>query len=138
MRKPLIQINVTCGCDTAAILERLTQMASEQQAQAEALAARLTAETDRIVTSAAGISADVNDLKAQVDALKAQITEPVDFTSIDNAIARVQTQADALAALDAETPAPAPEPTPEPEPAPEPTPAPPVDEEPAPVDEPTA
>jgi hypothetical protein len=106
MRRPLIQINVTCGCNTAAILERLDAMANDQQATADALAANLNTVADQLGAGLTGLGTDIADLKAQI----AAAGTPVDFTAVDASLARVQAAADALTQLDAETPAPA-EPT---------------------------
>ena len=111
MRRPLLVINI-CGCNHAAILERLDTMANEQQAQADAIAAQLAALGDQLAAAEAGVRGDVADLKAQIAALPG--AETVDFAPVEASLARVKAAADALTALDAETPAPVVEPPVEP------------------------
>lgn len=97
MKRSLLTVNITCGPDTAAILERLTAMAGDTQDRLDQLTATLNGVADRLTTGLDGVRGDLQALK---DANPA-----VDFTALDASVARLSGEADALSALDTETPA---------------------------------
>jgi hypothetical protein len=98
VKRPLFNIIINVGLDTAVILERLDTMASVQQDQIDALTAQVTQFQGDVTTSFAGIQSDL-------DALKAQIADgqPVDLTAITASVEGLAGVLASAQAIDAET-----------------------------------
>lgn len=97
---------------------------SASNAQLLALAQQTNDYTNRLGAAAAGIAADLNDLKA---AIANGTVTPEALAQLDGAVANLNTMATSLEAIDAGYPVPAPTPTPEPT---DPTEVPPAEEAP--------
>jgi hypothetical protein len=93
-----VNITINVGLDTAVILERLDQMASEQQTQIDALAAQVETSTAAITTAVDGIRQDIADLLAANPTL--------DLTALTAKVDALGAAAAAATELDSENPVP--------------------------------
>ena len=73
------------------------------------LAQRIDTLKANLATAAEGLRGDIQNLKAEIEALRAQITDPTLLAAIDAAVTQLEGTVSGLTALDAETP-----PTPDP------------------------
>jgi hypothetical protein len=68
------------------------------------LAARIDTLKAALTVAAEGLRGDIQNLKAEIEALRAQLPDPTLLASIDAAMTQVETSAAGLTELDSETP----------------------------------
>jgi uncharacterized membrane protein YccC len=67
------------------------------------IAARVEALKALLATTAEGLRGDVQNLKAEIEALRAQITDPAVLAQVDAAVTQLETTVAGLAVLDQQT-----------------------------------
>jgi hypothetical protein len=67
------------------------------------IAARVETVKALLITTAEGLRGDVQNLKAEIEALRAQITDPAVLARVDAAVTQIENTVAALGALDQET-----------------------------------
>lgn len=68
------------------------------------LAVRIDTLKANLAAAAEGLRGDIQNLKAEIEALRAQITDPTLLAAIDAAVTQLESTAAGLTTLDSETP----------------------------------